>query len=57
MLPITNRTILQDSKILSVVQKWAAQIQSAGGDKEAETEASSTPSSRAATPLEVGGSK
>jgi histone-lysine N-methyltransferase SETD2 len=44
ILPVTNKTILQDSKVMSVVQKWAVELampESSSG--ETDTERSETP--------------
>ncbi|CAI9716650.1 histone-lysine N-methyltransferase SETD2-like isoform X3 [Octopus vulgaris] len=52
MLPITNKTILQESKILPMVLKWATELKLTA-DPEIETEQSNDNSSQAGTPSSV----
>ena len=60
ILPINNKTVLEDSKVLSVVQKWAVQIASSSATqsnddqsgRETENEMSDTPS-RSETPMSL----
>ncbi|XP_064647183.1 uncharacterized protein LOC135500005 isoform X2 [Lineus longissimus] len=46
ILPVTNKTILQDSKVMGVVQKWAAELampESSSGETDTERAGSETP--------------
>ncbi|CAE1308229.1 SETD2 [Acanthosepion pharaonis] len=52
MLPITNKTILQESKILPMVVRWANELKMTA-EREVETEQSNDNSSQAGTPSSV----